>query len=66
MYGKRIKIFVILLSAMLLVCLLRLAQMQLLSGSFYRERINALKLEQGRYRQLKTLRGRILDRNGRV
>jgi len=66
MYGKRIKVFIILVGVLLFGCLLRLAQMQLLSNSFYRERINALKLEQGRYRQLKTLRGRILDRNGRV
>jgi penicillin-binding protein 2 len=66
MYDKRIRIFIILVATMLCVCLLRLAQMQLLSHSFYRDRIAKLKLERGKYSQLKTLRGRILDRNGTV
>ncbi|HUT29125.1 MAG TPA: penicillin-binding transpeptidase domain-containing protein [Sedimentisphaerales bacterium] len=66
MYDKRIKIFIILVATLLFGCLLRLAQMQLLSHSFYRDRIAELKLEQSRYRQLRTLRGRILDRNSSV
>ncbi len=40
--------------------------MQLLSGSFYRDRIAKLKLQKGLSRQLKTIRGRILDRKGGV
>jgi penicillin-binding protein 2 len=66
MYDKRIKIFVILIVALLLVCVLRLAQMQLLSGSFYSEEIAKLKLQKSRSLQLKTIRGKILDRRGRI
>ena len=66
MYSKRIKIFVILIALFLLAFLVRLAQMQLLSGSFYRDRIAKLKLQQGRSRQLRTIRGKILDRKDRV
>ncbi|MHC4644980.1 MAG: penicillin-binding transpeptidase domain-containing protein, partial [Planctomycetota bacterium] len=66
MYSKRIKIFVILAGMMLLICVLRLVQMQLLSGSYYRDQIDRLKLERGRSRQLGTIRGRILDRNEMV
>lgn len=66
MYNKRIKILVTLIALFLAVCLLRLAQMQLLSGSFYRYEIAKLKRQRGRSRQLKTVRGTILDRKGRV
>ncbi|UCF00358.1 MAG: hypothetical protein JSV82_04650 [Planctomycetota bacterium] len=66
MYSKRIKIFVILIALFLFAFLVRLTQMQLISGSFYRDRIATLKLQQGRSRQLRTIRGRILDRKGRV
>ena len=66
MYDKRIKIFVILIASLLLVCVLRLAQMQLLSGSYYQARIEELKLQRGLSRQLKTIRGRILDRKGEI
>ena len=66
MYNKRIKIFVILSSLFLLLCLLRLTQMQLLSHSFYSEGIAELKLQEGVSRQLKTIRGKILDRKGRT
>ncbi len=66
MYSKRVKIFVIVIAFLLLVCLLRLIQMQLLSNSYYRDRISQLKLQQGRSQQLKTVRGEILDREGRV
>jgi len=66
MYSKRIKIFVILIALFLLVFLVRLAQMQLLSGSFYRDRIAKLKLQQGRSQQLRTIRGKILDRKDRA
>ncbi len=66
MYNKQIKIFVIIIALFFIVFLLRLAQMQLLSGSFYRDRISHLELQSRRTRQLKTVRGRILDRNGKV
>jgi penicillin-binding protein 2 len=66
MYHKRIKIFVILLTLVLFVFLLRLAQMQLLSNSFYRDKITKLKLQKSHSRQFKTIRGKILDRNGKV
>jgi penicillin-binding protein 2 len=66
MYDKRIKIFVTLIVFLLVVCLFRLIQMQLLSGTFYRDRIAKLKLQKGLSRQLKTVRGKILDRKGRV
>ncbi len=66
MYNKRIKIFVILSALLLLLCLLRLTQMQLFSHSFYSEGIAELKLQKGVSRQLKTIRGKILDRKGRV
>jgi penicillin-binding protein 2 len=66
MYHKQIKIFVIILTFFLLAFLLRLAQMQLLSNSFYRDKITKLKLQKSRSRQFKTVRGKILDRNGKV
>ncbi|MFA5238214.1 MAG: penicillin-binding transpeptidase domain-containing protein [Phycisphaerae bacterium] len=66
MYRKQIKIFVILNLIFLFVFLFRLAQMQLFSGSFYRDKIARLKLQKSDIRQLKTVRGRILDRNGKV
>jgi penicillin-binding protein 2 len=66
MYNKRIKVFIILSALLLLVCLLRLAQMQLLSHSFYRDKIAELKVQKGLSRQLKTIRGKILDRKGRI
>jgi penicillin-binding protein 2 len=66
MYDKRIKIFVIISAALLLVCLLRLIQMQLLPDSSLQGEIEELKRQRGLSRQLKTIRGRILDRNGRV
>ena len=66
MYDKRIKIFVILSAALLLLCLLRLIQMQLLPDSSLQDEIEELKRQRGRSRRLKTIRGRILDRKGRV
>ncbi len=66
MYGKRVKIFVIFSAVFLAVCVARLAQMQLLSASSVQERIAELKRQRGQSTQLKTIRGRILDRNGRV
>jgi penicillin-binding protein 2 len=66
MYDKRVKIFVIFIAVLLFVWLVRLTQMQLVSGSFYRDKTTKLKLQEGGSRQLKTIRGRILDRNGEV
>ncbi len=66
MYDKRIKIFVILSTALLLLCLLRLIQMQLLPDSSLQDEIEELKRQRGRSRRLKTIRGGILDRKGRV
>ncbi len=56
----------ILTAFFLLICLLRLAQMQLRDDSFYRDKIAKLRLQQGQSRQLKTVRGKILDRHGRI
>ena len=51
---------------MLLLCVLRLAQMQLLANSEVQGEIARLKERNGLSRQLKTLRGTILDRHGNV
>jgi penicillin-binding protein 2 len=66
MYDKRIKIFILVIAALLVVCLLRLIQMQLLPNRSVQDEIAQLKLQRGRTLQLKTLRGRILDRKDRV
>lgn len=66
MYDKRLKIFVIISGVFLLICLVRLTQMQLVPDSSLQDRITELKRQGGLYRRLKTLRGVILDRNGRV
>jgi penicillin-binding protein 2 len=66
MYDRRIKIFIILSALLLVVCLLRLAQMQLLTASSVQHEIAELKRQRGQSIQLKTIRGRILDRKGRV
>ena len=52
--------------AVLLVCVLRLAQMQLLTSSEVQDEIAKLKVQRGQSKQFKTLRGKILDRRGRV
>jgi penicillin-binding protein 2 len=66
MYEKRIKIFVILSCLLLLICLLRLTQMQLLPSSSVQHDIEELKRQRGQSQQLKTVRGKILDRTGNV
>jgi len=66
MYDKRIKIFIILTASLFLICLLRLTQMQLLPDSSLQHEIAKLKLQEGLSRQLKTIRGKILDRNGKM
>ncbi|MCJ7675695.1 MAG: hypothetical protein MUO33_11175 [Sedimentisphaerales bacterium] len=64
MYDKRVKIFVIVIGLLLLVCVLRLVQMQLLADSSLQDAI--AELQQGKAHQLKTVRGTILDRKGKV
>jgi len=66
MYDKRVKIFIAASLLLLGIGVLRLVQMQLLADSSLRDEIAALKLQRGRSKQLKTLRGQILDRNGKV
>jgi len=66
MYNRRVKIFVIFSLLFLAVYLLRLAQMQLLTASSVQNEIAELKQQRGQSEQLQTIRGRILDRNGRV
>ena len=66
MYKKRITILVGAGAVLLGVCVLRLADMQLLSTSFYREQVAQLRLQSGSYQQVRTLRGRILDRKGQI
>ena len=65
MYSKRIKIFIIFCSLLLLVSLLRLAQMQIMGFSSVQKEIEELKKHGGESQQLKTIRGKILDRKGR-
>jgi penicillin-binding protein 2 len=66
MYDKRIKIFVILSALLLLVCLLRLTQMQMLPTSSVQSDIEELKRQRGQSQELKTVRGKILDRTGKL
>ena len=66
MYDKRIKIFVTLIAILLFVCLLRLIQMQLLPDSSLQDNIAKLKRQRGLSRQLKTVRGKILDRKNKI
>ena len=66
MYTKRVKIFICISLAPLLVCVLRLVQMQLLADSRLREEIERLREQRSLSTQLRTIRGRILDRKGRV
>ncbi|HNS21349.1 MAG TPA: penicillin-binding transpeptidase domain-containing protein [Sedimentisphaerales bacterium] len=66
MFDQRVKIFVGFSLALLLICVLRLAQMQLLAESRVQDEIARLKDRYGQSKQLKTLRGTIFDRRGRV
>ena len=66
MYKKRITILVIAGAVLLGFCVLRLADMQLLSTSFYREQVSQLRIQQGSLQQVRTMRGRILDRKGQI
>jgi penicillin-binding protein 2 len=66
MYDRRIKIFVILCLLSLAVFLYRLAELQFQPNFKVSEKIAELKRLEGKSRQLKTLRGKILDRNGKI
>jgi len=66
MYDKRVKIFVTLSALLFVLCVLRLMQMQLLPDSSLQSEIEELKRQRGLSQQLKTIRGRILDRKGRI
>lgn len=66
MYDKRVKIFIGFSLLLLLICLARLVQMQLLSGSSVQDEILKLKTQGEKSRQFKTIRGKIYDRHGRL
>lgn len=64
MYDKRLKIFVIICAVPFAAAILRLAQLQLISESSYRRYINECRLDKAK--PLRTVRGKILDRNGKL
>lgn len=66
MYEKRVKVFIGISLAVLLICLLRLAQMQLFADDSLQDEIARLKELRGLSKQFKTLRGKILDRQGEI
>jgi penicillin-binding protein 2 len=66
MYDRRVKVFIALNVALVLLYLVRLVQMQWLRDPSIQADIDRLKRQQLRSIQLKTVRGSILDRNGRV
>ncbi|MCH8193403.1 MAG: hypothetical protein IIA65_05235, partial [Planctomycetes bacterium] len=66
MYSKRIKVLIILSCLMTLIPAARLVQLQLVHHAAVFERIDVLKSGRGSHHQMQTLRGQILDRNGRV
>lgn len=65
-YTTRMKIFVCACCLFLLVCLVRLTQMQLWPHPTLRVGVEELKEQWERSQQFQTLRGKILDRNGKV
>ncbi len=66
MYEKRVKVFVGICLAVLLLCLLRLAQMQLFADDSLQDEIAGLMESRSLSKQFKTLRGKILDRKGEI
>jgi penicillin-binding protein 2 len=66
MYSKRIKIFIIASLLILSVWIGRLIQMQIIMASDVQKEIAGLKKQLGQTQQLKTLRGSIIDRRGRI
>jgi penicillin-binding protein 2 len=65
-YDRRLKVFIGISLGLFSICLLRLLQMQLFTDPSVQAEITAMKERRGSSRQLKTLRGRILDRHGEV
>lgn len=65
-YDRRLKIFIGISLGLFSICLLRLLQMQLFTDASVQAEIAAMKERRGSSKQLKTLRGRILDRHGAV
>jgi len=66
MYSVRVRILAASGFLVLLGIVARLAQLQLGSNSALQDRITQLKDQRGRSQSLKTVRGKILDRSGRV
>jgi penicillin-binding protein 2 len=66
MYKKRMTILVIAGAVLLGICVFRLIDMQLLSTSFYREQVSQLRIQAGSFQQVRTMRGKILDRYGQI
>lgn len=66
MYRKRMAILVIAGTILLGICVLRMIDMQLLSKSFYREQVAQLRIQSGSFQQVRTMRGKILDRKGQI
>lgn len=66
MYDKRLKIFIILTTLFFSFCIFRLVQMQLMPNSSIQDKIAEFKRQRGQSKLLKTVRGRILDRKGRI
>ena len=66
MYEKRVKVFIGVSLGVLLICMLRLAQMQLFTSPSLRDEIAEATELRGPSKQLKTLRGKILDRRGEI
>ncbi|HSV26725.1 MAG TPA: hypothetical protein VLH60_02430, partial [Sedimentisphaerales bacterium] len=64
MYGRRLKILLAICACIALLCIARLGQMQLLSSSWYRARID--ELQRNTVKRLPSTRGSILDRKGRI
>ncbi|MCP4449877.1 MAG: hypothetical protein GY809_00325 [Planctomycetes bacterium] len=63
-YNKRVKILCLIAGLLTLIPIFRLAQLQLFSSPSYLAEIE--RLQRGTRQQTQTIRGRILDRNGRV
>ncbi|MCL5280317.1 MAG: penicillin-binding transpeptidase domain-containing protein [Planctomycetes bacterium] len=66
MYERRVKVFIGLCLAVLLICLLRLAQMQLGADDALPGEIAGLMEARSLSKQFQTLRGKILDRQGEI
>ena len=66
MYSKRIKILISLILIMVAIISARLVQMQLISASTFQSEISKLKLQRTETKQFKTIRGKIIDRNGQI